>query len=192
MQERIRITALRRLEKLLVVEHDPAVEESYDRSQFGHGWDDLDSDGQDERAEILIRFCKPKTALAFASDKEKRVVSGKWRCRFTNDVITDASKLDIDHLIPLKNAWMCGADKWDRERREHFANGFGIKSRKRSWLLPVASSANRAKGAKSPDQWLPPNEKYHARYAAQWIRHKNYWSLSVTPEEKTALKELLK
>ena len=189
--QKISERALERLASLNVAEYSPAVEESYDRHEFGHGWDDMDSDGQNERAEILIRFCRPKKALEFATTHEKRVVSGKWRCRFTGESFTQAAQVDIDHVVPLKNAWLSGANLWSRERREQYANGFGIKSKKRSWLLPVSASANRAKGAKGPEEWLPPRVEYHVKYAAQWILHKSYWSMSVTSAEKASLESIL-
>ena len=189
---RVRRNALGRLESLVVVEHDPAVEESYERSNFGWGWVDFDGDQQDARAEALILYCqRPDKTLEFATDDERRVVAGRWRCRFTGDIYRDASQLDIDHYVPLKNAWISGAHAWTDERRRHYANGLGIKSPKRSWLIPVAASANRAKGAKSPDEWLPPRHQYHDRYAAVWIATKHYWHMSVTTAEANALRELL-
>ena len=188
---RIITTARRRLAKLDTVEHDPAVEDSYERRAFGSGWKDLDSDGQNERAEILIRFHRKRGTLAFATDDEKRVVSGLWFCRFTGELFEEAGDLDIDHMVPLKAAWLAGAHAWDKARREQYANGYGIKSRKRSWLLPVSASANRSKGARGPDEWLPTRAEYHARYCALWVRIKAYWSLSVTAAERAALETAL-
>lgn len=184
--------ALRKLESLAVSDILPAVEGSYVRSEFGSGWDDIDSDGQNERAEVLIDFHRKKGGeLTFATSRERRVTNGSWLCRFTGEIFTDAGDLDIDHLVPLKNAWLSGASAWTRERRERYANGVGIKSNKRSWLLPVSSSANRSKGAKSPDQWMPTRVQYHVNYAASWIRTKEYWKLSITPAEKQKLTEIL-
>lgn len=192
IDSRIRKTALRRLAELSVVEHDPAVVSAYRRSRFGHGWRDNDGDGQDERAEVLIRFHrKGRGKLEFATDRERRVVSGRWRCRFTDEWFTDAGDLDIDHLVPLKAAWISGASEWTPEKRTAYSNGMGQRSRRRAWLLPVSASANRAKGAKGPDQWMPPRAEYHARYAAIWIMTKHTWKLSVTAAEKAALKKAL-
>ena len=191
---RLAKVALRRLNKLDCADIDEAVEDSYSRSQFGYGWKDLDSDGQDERAEALITWHRPgksKAPVEFATDKERRVVTGRWQCRFTGEVFTSAGDLDIDHIVPLKNAWLSGAHAWDKSRREQYSNGFGIRSRRRSWLLPVSASANRSKGARSPDEWMPENERYWVRYAALWVRTKEYWGLSVTPSEKAFLREVL-
>ena len=187
--EQTKQIALKRLATLATIEHTPAVEATYSRGAFGTIWDDLDKDGQDERAEILIRFSRIN--VEFATTRERRVVSGRWFCKFTGDIFTDAGDLDIDHFVPLKNAWLSGADVWTEQRRERFANGFGIKSNSRSWLIPVSSSANRSKGARGPEEWLPPRKEFHIRYAAQWIMHKAYWKLSVTAKERAALEAIL-
>lgn len=195
---RIIKAAQRRLLELPVVEHAAAIEAAYDRGAFGHGWDDLDSDGQNERAEILIAYHRKAAGeVVFASERERRVVGGRWQCRFTGEIFTDAGDLDIDHVVPLKAAWLSGAHEWTKERREQYANGWGLRldsrrvRRRRSWLLPVSASANRSKGAKGPDQWLPDRVEYRPRYAALWIRTKHYWRLSVTAAEKAALERLL-
>lgn len=191
--ERIRTTALKRLAKLPTVEHDPAIEAAYSRSSFSHGWKDNDGDGQDERQEALIRYHRGRKAvLVYETADERRVASGEWFCRFTGFVFTDPSDLDIDHFVPLKAAWLAGAHAWDKDRRSQYSNGYGIKSKKRrSWLIPVSASANRSKGAKGPDEWLPPREEYHLNYAATWIRTKTYWKLSVTAAERAALTAIL-
>ena len=192
MARRVAKAALKRLAALRVAEHDPAVDGSYERSEFGHGWDDVDSDGQNERAEILIRTHKgPESGLKFATTRERRVVSGKWFCRFTGETFTDAGRLDIDHLVPLKDAWLSGASTWTRERRERYANGVGIRTNHKTWLVPVSASANRSKSDDAPHEWLPPRREYWKRYAAAWVRTKHYWALSVTAAEKAKLEEIL-
>ena len=185
--------ALRRLDELVVREQSPDVAATYDRRKFGHGWFDLDKDGQNERAEVLIRCHRGRPdQLRFATHRERRVESGLWFCRFTGDIFTRADELDIDHLVPLKEAWMSGAHAWtDSDRLERFANGVGIASREKSWLVPVSASHNRSKGDRAPHEWMPPRVEYHARYAASWVRTKHYWSLSVTRAEKDKLRAVL-
>ena len=190
---RIRATALKRLATLETVEFDLRVEEAYSRNQFGHGWRDNDGDGQDERQETLIRYHDSKRGgpLVMESDGD-RVEQGLWFCRFTGEWFTDPSDMDIDHFVPLKAAWMSGAARWDRDRRMQYSNGYGIKSKKRrSWLIPVSASANRSKGARGPDEWLPSREAYRVNYAATWIRTKAYWKLTVTAAEADTLKTVL-
>ncbi|MGM0953782.1 MAG: HNH endonuclease family protein [Pseudomonadota bacterium] len=53
----------------------------------------------------------------------------------------DASKIDIDHVVPLKWAWQHGANKWTKEKRERFAN-----DPRNLWSVEL--SLNSQKGAK--------------------------------------------
>ena len=192
LSEKVRNKSYHRLAQLTVAEVDAAVEETYSRSQFGYGWYDLDKDGQNERAEMLIRFCQqPETTLKFATDADRRVVEGLWFCRFTGDKFTDASDLDVDHFVPLKNAWISGAHAWTKERRVQYANGYQMKGKRRAWLVPVSASANRSKSDRSPDAWLPEREKYVSKYVAIWIKTKAYWGLSITPAEWKTCMDIL-
>jgi len=74
--------------------------DSYERSGFGHGWDDADGDCQNSRAEALI--ATSTTTVRFATDKRCRVVSGRWISPFTATVIQNSGDIDIDHVVPLK------------------------------------------------------------------------------------------
>lgn len=119
----------------------------YSRSHFGHGWDDADGDCQDSRAEALI--ATSSTRVRFADAERCRVVTGRWISPFTGAVIQNAGNIDIDHVVPLAWAWGRGARDWSRARREAFAND-PVN------LWPVEAGLNRSKGARGPDQWLPP------------------------------------
>lgn len=189
--QRIRAAALKRLAALETVEFDQTVDDAYSRSAFGHGWADNDGDGQDERQEALIRWAFRKQFVL--DEGGDRVASGVWRCRFTGEEFTDPGKLDIDHFVPLKAAWNAGAHAWTKEKRVQYSNGWGIRSvKRRDWLIPVSASANRSKGARGPDVWLPPRDGgYHFRYAATWVRVKSYWGMSVTSAERATLEGLL-
>lgn len=175
----------------LPVYTEGANEDTYERREFGHGWYDLDKDGEDARAEVLIAFHLPGRKRVRLAMDGKRVVSGRWRCRFSGDWFEDAGDLDIDHLVPLKDAWMSGAHAWDLERRKRYANGYGIRSMRRGYLIPVTASLNRQKGAKAPHEWMPPRGPYRFKYAAEWVETKKYWGLAVCKAEAAALKRAL-
>ncbi len=130
----------------------------YRRSAFGTGWDDVDGDCQNSRAEALVS--SSNTQVEFATRKRCRVVSGRWVSPFTGNVIQNASDIDIDHVVPLAWSWDRGAKKWSREKREKFAND-------PTNLWPVELSLNRSKGAQGPDKWLPPSGQcgYVARFS---------------------------
>ena len=49
-------------------------------------------------------------------------VAGSWNDPYSGRTITDASKLDIDHMVPLKEAHESGGYAWDAYRRRDYAN----------------------------------------------------------------------
>jgi len=153
---------------------------SYERSAFGHGWDDTDGDCQNSRAEALI--ATSSTPVRFASDKGCRVVTGRWISPFTGNVIQNSGDIDIDHVVPLKWAWNRGAKGWSQAKRERFANDMVN-------LWPVELSPNRSKGAKPPNEWLPPAGQ--CGYVARFRRVVKQYELNPSPSETRWLKLFL-
>jgi hypothetical protein len=152
----------------------------YERSAFGHGWGDRDGDCQDSRAEALI--ATSTTRVQFADERRCRVVSGRWISPFTNEVIQNASDIDIDHVVPLNWAWDRGAKRWSEDKRHRFAND-NIN------LWPVELSLNRSKGARSPDQWLPPAGQ--CGYVARFTRIVKLYGLKPKTTETEWMKSFL-
>ena len=113
-------------------------------------------------------------------------VSGSWYSPYDGATWTAASDVDIDHVVPLKNAWVSGAWAWTTSKRESFANDLSDPQ-----LIAVTDNVNQAKGDKSPDVWKPPLTGYHCTYARMWIRVKYVWALTVTSAERTALSTML-
>ena len=97
------------------------------------------------------------------------------------------SDFDIDHLVPLAEAWDSGASEWDPDRRAAFANALDSPEA----LVAVSASSNRSKSDKDPAEWLPPDETYWCRYATDWVKVKSDWGLSVDPAEKSSLTQVL-
>jgi hypothetical protein len=112
---------------------------------------------------------------------------GEWYSAFDGVTTTNPSNFDIDHFVPLKEAWESGAYSWSDERRRDFANDLSNSAS----LIAVSASSNRSKGARDPAEWLPPDPSYHCAYVVQWIEVKLYWDLSVDPVEATALNDVL-
>ncbi len=144
---------------------------SYRRSEFGEGWSDSDNDCQDSRAEVLIQTSTVTPRLSGC-----RVASGRWISPFTGQVILNAKDADIDHTVPLHWAWRHGAAQWSAAERERFAND-PIN------LQPVEAELNRAKGAKGPDQWLPPSGQ--CQYVSRFKRIVLTYRLILTTSEQT-------
>lgn len=152
----------------------------YNRDSWPH-WIDEDHDCQDTRAEILIQ--QSHRPVTFSDNRQCTVASGRWHDPYTRRTFTRARSLDIDHLIPLRHAHGHGGDQWSEARRQQFANDPAN-------LLAVSASANRSKGASSPDQWLPDNKDFWCEYGRRWTTLKQRYELMITPPEQTALEKL--
>jgi hypothetical protein len=156
----------------------PSSHRVYSRDAFGPGWTDANGDCLDIRAEVLIEESLERARLAASGCS---VVSGRWRDPYTGDVVSDARALDIDHVVPLAEAWRSGAWRWSESRRAAFANDARLE------LLPVDASLNRSKGDKDPADWLPPNIARQCAYVRRWISIKRTWGLTADQREVNAL-----
>ncbi|TEB18769.1 hypothetical protein FA13DRAFT_1762511 [Coprinellus micaceus] len=112
--------------------------------------------------------------------------SGNWVSPYDNVATTLASDLDIDHLVPLKEAWVSGARNWSNATRQAFANDLT-----RPQLVAVTDSLNQAKGDKDPAEWMVPLASYRCTYVRAWVQVKYYYNLSVDSAEKSALTSYL-
>ena len=168
----------------LVIAATPEDLPYYDRRQWRH-WVDADGDCQDARQEVLVE--ESVGIIIFTDVDQCRVASGRWVAPFTGTVVTDPSKLDIDHLVPLANAHRSGGHAWDADRKRAYANDLSDAAH----LVAVTASANRSKGARGPEAWQPPDESYWCQYGRDWIAVKAEWELTVTPAEFKALGGIL-
>ncbi|MFB9964222.1 HNH endonuclease family protein [Sinosporangium siamense] len=151
----------------------------YYRTLFPH-WNPVEA-SCDTREAVLKR-----DAIAVVTDAQCRSVAGTWYSPYDGVTWTMASDIDIDHMVPLSEAWKSGADRWNTARRQQFANDLGS-----SQLWAVTDSVNQGKGDKDPGVWMPPLESFHCAYARSWIDVKSRWGLAVDPAEKTALETAL-
>jgi hypothetical protein len=154
---------------------------TYSRSLFKH-WIDEDRDGCNTRAEVLIEeaIVKPKIG------KKCALKGGKWRSPYDNKVTTKFSSLDIDHLVPLAEAWRSGAWAWTPAQRQAFANDL-TESRA---LVAVSLRLNRSKGDKDVANWLPKVNT--CQYFESWIIVKKKYALTVDSVEAARLNVAIK
>lgn len=112
--------------------------------------------------------------------------SGTWYSPFDGATWTAASDVDIDHMVPLKNAWISGASSWSTSKRQAFANDLSTPQ-----LWAVTDNVNQSKSDRSPDSWKPPLTSFYCTYARSWIAVKYSWDLTITSAEKSALEDML-
>lgn len=157
--------------------------DGYDRDLFVH-WIDADRDCQNTRAEVLI--AESEVPVTFTSASGCTVAFGRWTDPWSGTVNTTASALDVDHTVPLANAWRSGAWAWSPQQRTDFANDLSHPEH----LIAIPLGENRSKGDKGPEAWRPPDPGSWCTYAQVWTAIKARWSLTATPEEWTAILDL--
>ena len=156
----------------------------YNRREWRH-WIDVDRDCQDARQEALI--AESLTGVVYEPGRTCRVESGDWLGAYTGERFSDPSELDVDHMVPLKNAHISGGWAWSRARKKEYANDLTYPNH----LIAVQASANRQKGSKGPDEWRPARREYWCQYAKDWTTIKENWKLTFTERETDALREML-
>ncbi|MEU7292436.1 HNH endonuclease family protein [Streptomyces exfoliatus] len=175
-------TALAAVDTLTVKGRAPKT--GYEREKFGRAWVDVDGNGCGTRDDILKRDLD---RVRF-SDGHCKVASGT----LADDPYTGTSvafvrgrsKVDIDHVVALSDAWQKGAQKWDPGTRRRFAND-------PLNLLAVDSATNRRKSDGDAATWLPPNKAYRCPYVARQIAVKQKYGVWVTRGERDAMKRVL-
>jgi len=151
----------------------------YDRALYG-GWTDADGNCRNTRHDLLAAM---STAVVKLNDNSCAVLGGRWLDPYTGRIFTQPGQLDIDHVVPLAWAHERGAALWPEEQRVAFAND-AVN------LLAVEAAANRAKGARGPLDWLPPDSRYHCEYVTRFHRIVLTWKLQYHPGERARMDEL--
>ena len=107
------VIAAEKITLVVAADHDFG----YARTLFRH-WIDADKDGCNTRYEVLISEAtvKPKVGTGCY------LSGGKWRSPYDAKVFTNSTGLDIDHMVPLAEAWRSGAWAWTPAQRMAYAN----------------------------------------------------------------------
>ncbi|MEV7723326.1 HNH endonuclease family protein [Streptomyces sp. NPDC087917] len=157
----------------------PATMAGYSRDKFTH-W--AEQGNKCDTREVVLK----RDGADVTQDGECRAQSGKWKSLYDGAVVTDAAKLDIDHMVPLAEAWRSGAAGWDAAKRKAFANDLT-----RPQLLAVSASSNRSKGDQSPDLWQPTDKSSWCQYGRAWTTVKSHYGLTVTEPERAKITAML-
>ncbi|WP_246060086.1 HNH endonuclease family protein [Herbidospora galbida] len=168
------------LEQLTVQPASARILARYDRAKFMTGWRREGTEGCDTRQTVLIRDDRSPGSGGCGD------ATGLWHSPYDDRTLTNSAEIDVDHVVPLANAWISGAWRWSPARRHAFAHDLT-----RPELVVVSESVNLAKGGRSPANWRPPARGYWCAYARDWITVKHHYDLSVTRREKAALRVML-
>lgn len=180
------------LADLPVVDRRPADLPAYDRNAFGTAWADTDGNGCNQRDDVLLRDAQPgSVVVAEQGACDHDVLAGTWTDPYTGADLTfddlkdlsQAQAIQIDHVVPLAEAWASGAADWPSVRRLAYANDLNN-------LLAVDGPTNAGKGADDPAAWRP-KASYQCAYAVRWIAVKKRWGLGVDSSEVAALDDML-
>ncbi len=160
----------------------PSSHTGYNRDLF-NVWSDANGDGCDTRAEVL----KLESASAVSAHGSCTIDTGSWYSAYDGTWFTNAGDIDIDHFVPLKEAWVSGAWAWTGTTRAAFGNDLGYAAS----LLAVSASSNRSKSDQDPARWLPPNSEFYCDYVATWVGVKWRWNLTVDSLERDTVTRIL-
>jgi len=161
----------------------PVAEEDrsgYDRDLFNH-WIDADRDGCSTRSEVLLE----EATVAPQVTGRCTLNGGRWYSWYDDQEVEGARGLDIDHLIPLAEAWDSGASAWTSKRRERYANDLADSRA----LVAVTARSNRQKSDQDVSEWLP-DDAVVCRYVADWTAVKLRWNLTIDPAEQQTLTDI--
>ena len=110
----------------------------YTRDRFPH-WRQVD-ENCDVRDAVLKR-----DGTGVQTSRTCKVTRGSWFSAYDAKTYTDPDQIDIDHMVPLANAWRSGADGWTDEQRTEFANDLT-----RPQLMAVSAVDQPVKGRPGP------------------------------------------
>lgn len=152
---------------------------TYDRELFPH-W--ITISGTCNTRETVLK----RDGTNVVTSSACAATSGSWYSPYDGATWTASGDVDIDHVVPLAEAWRSGASAWTTSKRQSFANDLT-----RPQLIAVTDNVNQSKGDQDPSTWQPSVTSYRCTYAKMWIAVKYYWALKLQSAEKTALQTSL-
>ena len=165
---------------------------TYDRDRFGEAWTDVDGNGCNQRDDVLLRDAVPgSTTTQQQGACDHDVLAGTWVDPYTGRTLVlddlkdlaQAQAVQIDHVVPLAEAWRSGASRWTDREREEYANDLAV-------LVAADGPTNASKSDSDPAAWLPRGDR-QCGYALRWIAVKDAYALAVDASEAAALTGML-
>ncbi|KAI9052829.1 hypothetical protein LZ554_003102 [Drepanopeziza brunnea f. sp. 'monogermtubi'] len=170
-------TAKALLDQLVVAAQGP--EEGFDDDLFPL-WDPV-VENCNAREEVLRR-----DGIDVVVNKACAPVSGTWYSPYDGINSTYPMDVEIDEMVPLRNAWRSGASGWTTQQRAKFANDLNEPQ-----LWVVTDDIHEEKEDSKELFWKPPLVSFHCTYAKSWTKVKSAYNLTITDQEKEALASML-
>lgn len=160
----------------------------YDRKFHFGRWinDPNDQTCYNTRARVLIR--DSETAVSFKDNNRCVVDAGRWADPYAGGTLNSSKEIQIDHMVPLKNAYISGAWEWNFQTRCTYANYMGNTFH----LVSASGHENMSKGDDTPEKYMPPNTNYRCEYLANWLKIKLIWNLRMGRAEVEAIRQAMK
>lgn len=181
----VRNLALNLLRWTLHPEAPQAPQDRYNRRAHFGRWinDPTDETCYNTRAKVLLR--DTDAPVSYKESNRCVVEKGSWPDPYSGRVFTESREIQIDHMVPLKDAYLSGAWEWNFQTRCLYANFMGNKFH----LVASNGIENMRKGDRAPDKYMPPNQAHRCQYLENWLKIKLIWQLKMTPNEVTAIRE---
>jgi hypothetical protein len=161
----------------------PVAPEAYDRRKHFGTWivDGRTGSCLNVRGVVLVRDSKAQVGMVPGNNCT--VAEGKWLDPYSNKLFNSSKDIQIDHMVPLKHAYISGGWKWDAKIKCLYSNYMGYKGH----LVSASGFENQSKSDSTPYSYLPPNPAYVCTYLAEWLRIKLIWNLALIPPEVQAI-----
>ena len=158
--------------------------EPYHRLKHFGRWinDPTDSECFDTRAKVLAR--ESLVPVKYKDTNRCRVASGLWKDPYAGKTLSDARDIQIDHFVPLKDAYVSGGWKWSPIKRCLYSNFMSNDFH----LAAVYGIENMIKGDSTPEEYVPSNKRFICEYLERWLKVKLIWNLNMTASEATGIK----
>ncbi len=165
----------------------PLPSELYQRVYHFGRWinDPTDDNCMNTRAKVLVRDSADQ--VVFKTERNCAVAAGRWADPYAGQELFDSREIQIDHVVPLKHAYVAGAWKWDFNTRCLYANFLGSNYH----LMSVSGHENMSKGDRAPDKYMPPSSAYRCEYLKVWLKIKATWKLAISLPEAEAIQTLM-
>jgi len=131
--------------------------------------------GMDTRGKILVATSEVPVQITGGV-----VRSGRWTDFYDGTAL--ASLPQVDHLVPIGEAYRSGGRDWPKEKRQAFCNDPDN-------LVVTSSRLNQSKGDRDPTKWLPP-EAARCKFIERWALIKAKYGLRSDPAEVKVVTKL--